>query len=902
LKGSTTRTLFVIAGAAVSLAAPTLSSALPVGDYSVPAARDTEPVILTGKDFADWGTRSNVTAKAPGTDVPAVGECLADDDNCDQHNNYAEPELDSQDQAQLSGTPVDQLLGYRWDGTRFEQIPFQVDEMFTRYLDNAASGFSFYSGEDQHTTYAFDREGFRFTEQDPENPCLARPANGQATTPDPVPGLDDNDELVFMASDAGAAAPADAPLPAGVEELREVQLTDPTDPATERVAYVAKAAPDGPEPRYNADNGYVHYERDANADLFEKSESSYDNYGNAARGTVCDENGNIVGTDERRRPRDYATVTTDRYKFRYDGRWLMTDLRISPDGGDTFGPDLVDRWKARAFQQDPSSETPCCGYEEEDTNWGGSSTLLGERVGPVRAIRETWGADSGTNVIRRETFYRDEVRQKSYLRVHVIPPLDGIYAQWDFNAGRMTNFYNSAMSQSNPDGVAIDGVNDDVFGNLDDPCNSSYDGNTTSDMDQQYRALYSSLPGLCSQFLPDAVCQPLEPATDGINGIIDNDPTGQVPRAPEPCGSFPYHQSIDLPDPTMSEPNTSYQWNVTAGPDGSVVDRYQVDKVTDLSAGGAAQSVFAVPYYRDDACFDDGTGTDPGPKMNLRSSNEAQTYTAPDGSTQPRECWNGQTEDLGTERFYQGSIGTHGLHILLIADSDNARQTVPVTELVAEQRMVMLPGQRDGSVGEQYGRGFEKPLVATVLPSDHPSNEAPQASFDYSPASPQTGREVSFTSTSSDGDGGIASEAWDLDGDGQFDDADGPTATHTFTTTGEHTVALRVTDTSGATDESATTINVSNPAPTATISYSPAQPVVRDTVTFTANAADENGTVTGYAWDLDADGQFDDGSTVQVKHVFLKAGDYRVALRVTDNEGATTQVAGTVAVKKPGRR
>ena len=55
-------------------------------------------------------------------------------------------------------------------------------------------------------------------------------------------------------------------------------------------------------------------------------------------------------------------------------------------------------------------ETPCCGYEEEDTNWGGSSTLLGEKVGPVRAIRETWGADSGTNVIRRETFYRDEMQ------------------------------------------------------------------------------------------------------------------------------------------------------------------------------------------------------------------------------------------------------------------------------------------------------------------------------------------------------------------------------------------------------------------------------------------------------------------------------------------------------------
>ena len=30
--------------------------------------------------------------------------------------------------------------------------------------------------------------------------------------------------------------------------------------------------------------------------------------------------------------------------------------------------------------------------------------------------------------------------------------------------------------------------------------------------------------------------------------------------------------------------------------------------------------------------------------------------------------------------------------------------------------MVMLPGQHNSSVGEQYGRGFEKPLVAVAVP------------------------------------------------------------------------------------------------------------------------------------------------------------------------------------------
>jgi len=41
---------------------------------------------------------------------------------------------------------------------------------------------------------------------------------------------------------------------------------------------------------------------------------------------------------------------------------------------------------------------------------------MGWRAGPVRVIRATWGADSSTNNIRTEIFYRDEVRQLDYLR------------------------------------------------------------------------------------------------------------------------------------------------------------------------------------------------------------------------------------------------------------------------------------------------------------------------------------------------------------------------------------------------------------------------------------------------------------------------------------------------------
>jgi hypothetical protein len=683
-----------------------LFAALPAGaqlpgvvDLTVPAARETDPVILTGKDLGSWATPANQTARLPLQDLLCFGvepqggdptsggaDAVTDSFNAENcpHNDYVKPEVDTADVAAPAGTDVDKLYGFKWDprARRFAQIPFQVDEVFTRYLNNGASGFSPYSGEDQHTTYAYDREGFRWYDQDAKNPCLARPASAVAT--DPVKGLDHNDELAFMMRDTSVQAPSGSPRPAGIEAMQEIRVADPANPtAPVRFVYVGRAGSSAPTRQFTAANGYVKYQRDANADTFAFSQSSYDGYGNAREGTYCDANGNIVMKDGkpaigRRRPRDTATITTARYRYRYDGRWLMTKVEISPDEGRTYGPDLVDRWKARAFAQDPGSETPCCGYEEEDTNWGGSSTLLGERVGPVRAIRETWGADSGTNVIRRETFYRDTMRQKTWLRVHVIPPLDGIYAQWDFNAGAVDTFFNS----KNPSGVAVDGKNDEkVFGgNFDDPCNGRYDNGDDTQVETAYRNVYQSL------------------AFDEDNSL---------------CGRFPYHQSIDPSDPTFSDANASLGWAMVTGDRGTIVDRVQT--TLDNSAGGTAQGVAAVPYYRDDSCFDDGTGTNPGPKVKLRSGDEPSVSKTTGG---PRKCWapGDPASLLETDAYYQGSIATHGLHLLFLADSDNARQTVPVTEIVSDWSMVMLPGRRNASAGEQYGRGFEKPLVATVTP------------------------------------------------------------------------------------------------------------------------------------------------------------------------------------------
>ena len=64
--------------------------------------------------------------------------------------------------------------------------------------------------------------------------------------------------------------------------------------------------------------------------------------------------------------------------------------------------------------------------------------------------------------MRTEYFYRDEFRTDDNLRVHVVPPADGIYSQWDFNAGKVSKYYNAYV----PNGVGADGRNDEVFGNM----------------------------------------------------------------------------------------------------------------------------------------------------------------------------------------------------------------------------------------------------------------------------------------------------------------------------------------------------------------------------------------------------------------------------------------------------
>ena len=92
-------------------------------------------------------------------------------------------------------------------------------------------------------------------------------------------------------------------------------------------------------------------------------------------------------------------------------------------------------------------------------------------------------------------------------------------------------------------------------------------------------------------------------------------------------------------------------------------------------------------------------------------------------------------------------------------------------------------------------------------------DQVPQSSFVFTPTSPLAGQRVDFGSTSTDPDGAgdITSLLWDLNGDGTFGDAAGPTATRVFSTAGSYSIGLEAIDSVGVQSFSQQTLSVAIP-------------------------------------------------------------------------------------------
>ena len=120
-------------------------------------------------------------------------------------------------------------------------------------------------------------------------------------------------------------------------------------------------------------------------------------------------------------------------------------------------------------------------------------------------------------------------------------------------------------------------------------------------------------------------------------------------------------------------------------------------------------------------------------------------------------------------------------------------------------------------------------------------NQPPVASVVATPTSGLTPLFVQFdASGSSDPDGDPITYAWDLDGDGAFNDSTLASPTYTFTTSGEHKVRLMVRDSAGATSTVGISIFADNRPPHATITLPAGGATwkVGDTIFFAGGATD----------------------------------------------------------------
>jgi len=168
-------------------------------------------------------------------------------------------------------------------------------------------------------------------------------------------------------------------------------------------------------------------------------------------------------------------------------------------------------------------------------------------------------------------------------------------------------------------------------------------------------------------------------------------------------------------------------------------------------------------------------------------------------------------------------------------------------------------------------------------------NQAPTANF----TSSCSGLTRSFTSTSSDPDGSIASYSWTF-GDGATSTAQNPS--RTYAAGGSYTVTLTVTDNQGAQSaptSNSVTVTASNQAPTANFTSS----CSGLTCSFTSTSSDPDGSIASYSW------TFGDGATSTAQNpsrTYVAGGTYTVTLRVTDNQGAqSTTTSKTVTVTAP---
>jgi len=124
------------------------------------------------------------------------------------------------------------------------------------------------------------------------------------------------------------------------------------------------------------------------------------------------------------------------------------------------------------------------------------------------------------------------------------------------------------------------------------------------------------------------------------------------------------------------------------------------------------------------------------------------------------------------------------------------------------------------------------------------------------------------------------------------------TDTHSYSSAGEYSVELTVTDDESATDSTILKVNVTDYAsPTARFTFTPSNPEQNEDITFDATGStDRDGTISTYSW------TFGDGTTATTSTTtknYEAEGTFTVTLTVTDSQSKTDSTTQSIIVQNP---
>lgn len=281
---------------------------------------------------------------------------------------------------------------------------------------------------------------------DCSDPCYSKPPNGARhinytdpdtwVGPDTDPTLDANDEVALMAGDAGGRARSRFAPPAGVnaETATELEITDPLDGGKGYVYLFERS-----NERLHPGAGVRYVEYDLELENGPYKEGAY-HPANTDPGE---------GMSYGPRP-ESSKVRTENYTRGFTDRWLDNEIRIHR--GDATGVDILDRHDA----QFDALDATC--VRTQATYRAGEGAFVTNKSGPVRAIRDFIGANSGPHVQRQHIFYNAKEDINTFLRVHPVP---GVTDFFDYSAAgiglRYSNGTGDVVINSN---LVIDGVPD----------------------------------------------------------------------------------------------------------------------------------------------------------------------------------------------------------------------------------------------------------------------------------------------------------------------------------------------------------------------------------------------------------------------------------------------------------